>query len=140
MFLFGKKLDKQCVEENCNDEFIDIKNKVELEGRSGKPPNLREIGAATWLYLHNMANKYPEDPNSSDKERYKNWIYHFSNLYPCKVCRNGMKKILENNPPSLNDRKDFVLWLCEFHNKVNQELGAKTYKCNYQDLLKKFNN
>ncbi|KAH8583140.1 Erv1 Alr family [Cryptosporidium sp. chipmunk genotype I] len=68
MFLFGKKLDKQCVEESCNDEFIDVRNKEELKDRTEKPPNLREIGAATWLYLHSMANKYPENPNSSDKQ------------------------------------------------------------------------
>ncbi|KAJ1608391.1 hypothetical protein OIY81_2561 [Cryptosporidium canis] len=149
MFLFGRRLGERCVEESCKDghwgQVLTVafqtssRSGADVEGGEGvPPPNIREIGAATWLYLHSMANRFPESPSSHDQERYRNWIQDLSDLYPCKVCRGGMKRILKAAPPSLNDRKDFVLWLCQFHNKVNRELGARTYKCSYQDLLRRF--
>ncbi|KAH7648471.1 Erv1 Alr family [Cryptosporidium bovis] len=103
---FWKKINEQCIEESCNE--YDINNSkvgasLASEG-GGKPPNIREIGRASWLYLHSMANKYPESPDETIKKRYNDWIRNFSDVYPCKTCRNGMKKLIHEFPPRLGNR------------------------------------
>ena len=42
----------------------------------------------------------------------------FSELYPCTHCQHHFAKDFKELPPRLDSRKEFVLWMCEIHNKV----------------------
>jgi FAD-linked sulfhydryl oxidase len=41
------------------------------------PPDSRELGSATWTFLHTMAAYYPETPTASEQKN----VTHISNLY-----------------------------------------------------------
>ncbi|EEA05877.1 Erv1 / Alr family protein [Cryptosporidium muris RN66] len=138
MFWFKKRIDEQCKEENCKDNPIDPSNLEFVENRRGKPPNTKEIGRATWLYLHTIANQYPINPTEQDIEEWSKWFNSFTKLYPCKLCRTGISKVIKNFPPRLSNRDDFILWVCEFHNLINKDLGIETKPCNIKKLIEMY--
>ncbi|KAH8739694.1 Erv1 / Alr family protein [Cryptosporidium ryanae] len=69
MFLW-KRINERCVEESCNEYVISGSENKVISGdkNRGRPPNIREIGRASWLYLHSMANRYPENPDDIIKK------------------------------------------------------------------------
>ncbi|EPR58303.1 Erv1 / Alr family protein [Toxoplasma gondii TgCatPRC2] len=98
------------------------------------PPNREQIGRASWRVLHSMAARYPEVPTSRHTLEAAAWIFAFSALYPCQICRLEFFPILANLPPRLDSRESFVLWACAVHNKVNEDISAPLYACNLEAL------
>lgn len=45
-----------------------------------------------------------------------------------------MGKALAAHPPRVGSRREFSLWMCEFHNRVNAQLGKPTFKCDLRKL------
>lgn len=58
----------------------------------------------------------------------------FPTLYPCKDCAEDMAHLMEAEPPRVDSRKDFSLWMCELHNHVNQQVGKAPFKCELKAL------
>jgi len=77
------------------------------------PLNIAEIGHSTWPLLHRMSLSYPDKPSDHVKEIMRKTIYGFSNVYPCKHCAADFRLKIAVEPPQLDSRKDFALWLCE---------------------------
>ena len=90
----------------------------------------RVWGPAGWLFLHSIAQNYPWEPNTHQKEEYKQFFKLVGSVLPCRYCRESYQKFL-TEPGTLLDnsvmksRKTLVLWLYRIHNKVNKKLGIK---------------
>jgi hypothetical protein len=41
--------------------------------------------------------------------------------------------MIQEFPPKLDSRDEFILWICESHNRVNLRLGKPTYDCSKHD-------
>ncbi|PFH32299.1 Erv1 / Alr family protein [Besnoitia besnoiti] len=98
------------------------------------PPNREQIGRASWRVLHSMAARYPEVPNSRQVLEAAAWIFAFSALYPCQICRLEFFPILRQLPPRLDSRNAFVLWACAAHNRVNEDISAPRFACSLDVL------
>lgn len=89
----------------------------------------KNLGAGTWTFLHTTAATYPQNPTNEQKQHASNLIHAIAELYACKWCREDFKKRITINPPRLNNREEFSLWLCEEHNVVNEKLGKPIFNC-----------
>lgn len=60
-----------------------------------------------------------------------NFIKGFGKFYPCDICRSDLQKHIEEDPPDshLKTNKDFNLWMCKLHNKVNVSTGKPQFNC-----------
>lgn len=83
-----------------------------------------KIGRATWFLIHEIASKVTYSKEA--EESFRNFILSLEQIYPCGVCRNHIQKMnLTRDAIKLS-----VEWACEFHNKVNLQLGKPIVKCN----------
>jgi FAD-linked sulfhydryl oxidase len=102
-----------------------------LEPPSGCPPDVDQLGRASWMLLHSIAAQYPVTPSKEEQVNAKQFIRTFSNLYPCWSCATDFQMWMKSdkNAPRLSSRQDFGQWLCEAHNEVNMKLGKPTFDC-----------
>lgn len=61
-------------------------------------------------------------------------IEGFSWLYPCSVCATDFRDKIREQPPELDSRKDFALWMCMQHNLVNEKLMKPKFNCTMRRL------
>ena len=97
--------------------------------RQHRPPNAAQIGNGTWTLLHMISMTYPEHPTASQQNHALALLNSLSDLYPCKICAGHMTEYLKATPPDVTSGTAFKLWLCEFHNSVNQRLGKTLFNC-----------
>lgn len=87
-----------------------------------------ELGRATWLVLHSMAAYY--DP-AKNRRVALNFHQALAALYPCKPCsREYMLEIVQRTdlPLALASRTSYERWTCDFHNRINAQLGKPVYR------------
>lgn len=106
MLLLQSVYSQQCsCEEACADSFRE------------------KIGRATWFLIHEVVEKVSYSMEA--EESFKDFILSLENIYPCGVCRSHISK--------LNISRDTIKmsseWACNFHNKVNFQLGKPLVKC-----------
>eukprot|EP00301_Raphidiophrys_heterophryoidea_P009817 c1478_g1_i1.p1 GENE.c1478_g1_i1~~c1478_g1_i1.p1 ORF type:complete len:193 (-),score=34.63 c1478_g1_i1:247-825(-) len=102
------------------------------------PPDREDIGRAGWTLLHTIAAYYPQTPTEQDKTDARALIRGFAHLYPCGECASAFELDVEDNPPRLETREAFSVWICEQHNVVNEKLGKPTSRCNIAELDKRW--
>lgn len=102
---------------------------------SEQPPTRQELGRSAWTMLHKLAATTPLEPDPAHQEYLIDYIYAFINLYPCDECRKHAQVNLAEMPPDdhVGDRDSFVRWACNFHNKVNLQLGKPEFDCEHVD-------
>ena len=61
-------------------------------------------------------------------------IKSFSWIYPCRTCASDFRDTVREEPPKLDSREEFALWLCRQHNLVNVKLGRSEFKCTMRRL------
>lgn len=127
------KVYKKCKEHSCRD-----RETASGRGKSGYPPDRRELGRAGWLYLHTIAANYPETPSKDDKLKTSAFLHTFAELYPCSLCRDSLIDIYRRAPPKVNSKRDFLLWTSNIHDAVNDELGVAMQNLTYEELLVKY--
>ena len=44
-------------------------------------------------------------------------------------CAEDMRADMKDNPPATSSGKDFALWLCGLHNRVNEKLDKPVFDC-----------
>lgn len=98
------------------------------------PLDRAEVGHSSWNLLHTLAANYPDNPTEEEKAHAKAIIYGLAALYPCHVCAADFRENVRLNPPKVDTRNDFVLWLCEQHNRVNEKLNKPLFNCNINAL------
>ena len=88
----------------------------------------RVWGPAGWVFLHCIAQNYPEQPNLEQREHYRSFFRLVGTVLPCRYCRESYQQFI-NEPDTLLDdkvmqnRTTFSKWLYNVHNKINKKLG-----------------
>lgn len=49
------------------------------------PPDILELGRATWTLLHSMAAYYPDSPSTEQQDAMRAWVDGLGRFYPCEV-------------------------------------------------------
>ncbi|ROV92967.1 hypothetical protein VMCG_08997 [Cytospora schulzeri] len=98
--------------------------------RLGNETAKRELGRATWKFLHTMMARFPEQPTPDDQLTLKTFITLFSRLYPCGECAGHFQKLIAKYPPQVSSRNAAAGWACFVHNQVNERLKKPVFDCN----------
>ncbi|OCK81984.1 hypothetical protein K432DRAFT_380815 [Lepidopterella palustris CBS 459.81] len=95
------------------------------------PPDVEQLGRASWTLLHSITATYPVRPTPDLQKETKQFIYTFSKLYPCWTCAQDFQRWLkeDRNAPRVSSRDEFGRWMCEAHNAVNVKLGKERFDC-----------
>ncbi|KAH8819705.1 ERV/ALR sulfhydryl oxidase domain-containing protein [Xylogone sp. PMI_703] len=94
------------------------------------PPDVEQLGRASWTLLHSISASYPERPTLEEQSNVKQFMGLFGKLYPCWVCAEDFQAYMEREKIRAGSRDEFGRWLCEAHNDVNRKLGKKEFDCN----------
>lgn len=93
------------------------------------PPDVEQLGRATWTFLHTTAAYYPEKPTPTQRANMLMLLGSLSILYPCGWCAKDFGESMEKTKPDVSGRTGLSRWLCERHNEVNDKLGKKKFDC-----------
>lgn len=80
-------------------------------------------GPRLWKSLHTIAFAYPEQPTADQQQAARNFLQSLAYLLPCEKCRQHYSEYLQANPPAVENRTTFAMYLNKFHNSVNARLG-----------------
>jgi len=97
------------------------------------PPDVKQLGRATWTFLHTMAAYYPDHPSNQEQRLMRSFLSSFSRFYPCGHCAEHLQEEIKKWPPRVESRQQLGMWMCEMHNKVNKMLGKDPFDCNKID-------
>lgn len=95
----------------------------------GCPPDVEQLGRATWTFLHTTAAYYPEKPTPTQRANMLMLLKSLPVLYPCTWCAQDFGESIEENKPDVSGRVALSRWLCERHNEVNERLGRERFDC-----------
>ena len=90
----------------------------------------RVWGPAGWIFLHSIAQNYPQEPTIEQKEHYRSFFRLVGTVLPCRYCRESYQQFI-NEPDTrlddnvMRDRTTFTKWLYDIHNKVNKKLDVQ---------------
>ena len=93
------------------------------------PPDRQELGRHSWTLLHTIAAYWPETPTKEQKENIIEFLNLLSKVYPCHICASDLEYQLENYPPNVETREEFIEWICNLHNRINKRLRKPTFDC-----------
>lgn len=90
----------------------------------------RVWGPAGWIFLHCIAQNYPQEPTEEQKIEYMRFFRCIGNVLPCRYCRESYKDFIGEQGTLLDysvmkNRNTFTKWLYKVHNKINKKLGIK---------------
>ncbi|KAF9054457.1 ERV/ALR sulfhydryl oxidase domain-containing protein [Panaeolus papilionaceus] len=103
------------------------------EPPAGCPPDVEQLGRATWTFLHSAAAYYPEKPTPTQRANMLMLLRSLPVLYPCHWCADDFGKDINQYPPDVSGRTALSQWLCDRHNQVNKKLGKETFDCSKVD-------
>ncbi|KAI0741364.1 ERV/ALR sulfhydryl oxidase domain-containing protein [Daedaleopsis nitida] len=98
------------------------------------PPDVEQLGSATWTFLHTTAAYYPERPSMQQRVNMLSLLRALPVLYPCSHCAQHLGENMERRPPDVSGRPALSRWLCEQHNEVNERLGKARFECTVKRL------
>ncbi|XP_062141437.1 FAD-linked sulfhydryl oxidase ALR [Drosophila sulfurigaster albostrigata] len=117
-------------EKHMANEKLNVSNAGGLAApREDCPLDKVRLGISTWGLLHTMAAFYSDNPTDTEKRDMRTFFEVLSRLYPCEYCAKDFRTDIEVNPVNVNSQKDLALWLCKFHNRVNDKLGKPLFDC-----------
>jgi len=81
-------------------------------------------GAAFWKTIHYIAAGFPARPTPHDRDHFRAFIAQLPHVLPCDECKQHSVRLLAQLPPSVDSRDRLFDWSVEFHNRVNDRIGA----------------
>jgi len=93
------------------------------------PADKDELGRSTWTFLHTMAAYFPKRPSPEQQKGMSDLLSNFSVFYPCSPCASHMRDYLQRHPAKADSREALSLWMCNFHNEVNEILDKPKFDC-----------
>lgn len=92
-------------------------------------------GPPGWKFMHYVSLGYPDAPNETDKQQYKEFYESLQHVLPCHTCAQNYKDNLRTMPikDALGSRDSLIKWVIDIHNKVNIETGKK--QLDYNEAL-----
>lgn len=98
------------------------------------PPDVEQLGSATWTFLHTTAAYYPDAPTMAHRVNMLSLLRALPVLYPCSTCATHLGEEMKTRPPDVSSRGALSRWLCEQHNAVNTRLGKDRFECTVERL------
>lgn len=98
------------------------------------PPDVEQLGNATWTFLHTTAAYYPDAPTMAHRVNMLSLLRALPVLYPCSTCATHLGEEMKTRPPDVSSRGALSRWLCEQHNAVNERLGKERFECTVEKL------
>jgi excinuclease UvrABC ATPase subunit len=90
-----------------------------------------EIGRQMWEESHGSIDELDENADEKQVKKTMKSIEKSFKKHPCKECSDNAKKNLKEIPLNKSTTKEEAKQtLCEFHNKVNGDLGKPSFNCN----------
>ena len=91
----------------------------------------RVWGPAGWIFLHCIAQNYPQEPTRQQRDDYREFFRIVGMVLPCRYCRESYQLFINEPGTVLDDkvmrnRTTFTKWLYDIHNKINKKLGIKS--------------
>lgn len=93
----------------------------------------KQWGNEGWHLIHYVTLNYPSKPTEEDKKRYMGFLESLQYVLPCEGCSYNWGLKLKENPPKLDNRKEFFQWSVDMHNEVNKSHGKK--ELTYEEAL-----
>ncbi|KAJ9104617.1 hypothetical protein QFC21_002115 [Naganishia friedmannii] len=97
------------------------------------PPDVAELGRATWTFLHTSAAYYPPHATGAQQTSMRAFITALGEFYPCTWCATDFReKVKQAGGVRVQDvagREALSRWFCERHNEVNEKLGKEVFDC-----------
>jgi len=87
-----------------------------------------------------MAAYYPETPSPEDKAAATTFITNFMQVgieHP-EWGNKFLKNMEVLGPPDVTTTSSLSVWMCQQHNKFNEDLGKPLMSCEYEDLKKRW--
>jgi hypothetical protein len=84
------------------------------------------FGPSLWQGLHYITLGYPDNPTEEQKQKYKTFFLLLKDTLPCSICASHYAENLNKMPITddvLKNRENFIKWLIDFHNVVNEMKG-----------------
>jgi hypothetical protein len=99
---------------------------MSLSNKSNINPEI--WGPYFWETFHFVAFGYPESPNETDKNAYKEFYEAFVKVLPCDKCSISSQEYFEKSDIDsfLNSNQDLIKWTYNFHKKVNNKLNKNS--------------
>lgn len=98
-------------------------------------------GPCGWTFLHTASYAYPDKPTSTDKENMFKFLWYFSRVIPCGICRKDFTKYIDTMLPEFENSAIFtsklnlVRFSIDAHNYVNRKLGKREYSYHEVDEI-----
>lgn len=95
--------------------------------------SLANVGRSTWTLMHTAAQRADSDEKAADIAAL---VHAVSQTFPCEKCASHMRAYLAQNPIKSNPTpRDVQLYVCEFHNNVNQKTHKNVvFDCSHENL------
>lgn len=97
-------------------------------------------GPSIWHYLHIMSFNYPINPNTFEKQKYREFVLNMQHTLPCKYCRENLKKNFKSKPlllKHMKNRETFSKYVYELHEVINKMLN-KVSGLSYEDVRERY--
>lgn len=86
-------------------------------------------GPSYWNVLFNSAAQYPDNPTEEDKQDIISYIKNTVKRFTCANCVTNSLAFINNNPPTVYDKKSLVKWMCSLKNNANVHAGKPQINC-----------
>lgn len=96
--------------------------------------NPKDWGPSGWKILHTLSYTYPQTPDLEKQMQIEKFISSFTELLPCKDCRDSFKKYLKENPVHTKTKEGLIKWCVDAHNFVNKKLGKELFTYDEAEL------
>jgi len=80
-----------------------------------------------WIFLHSLANGFPENPTELDKKYMLDIFQGLSFSMECEDCNAHLREDLKAFPPNVESKLAFQQYLNDLHNRVNVRNGKRAF-------------
>ena len=94
-------------------------------------------GPQLWSVLHSITFNYPIEPSIEEINHHRTFLHSLKNVIPCETCSFELIEYIDNYPPELESKPEFINWMIELHNHVNRKLDKREYT--YPEVVQLYN-
>ena len=128
LILDSEKTTKQF---NLYDKYKDMDNHIPVKNDELPQMTKEEIGRQMWDESHQSVENLDDSADEQTVKKTMKKIEKSFKKHPCEECQIQAKKNLKELPITKSKTKEEAKQtLCQFHNKVNDDLGKPTFNCN----------
>ena len=124
---------------NFSSRFVSQKSKSDILDSKHK---ISTHGKEMWNVLHITSVFLPEKPNTEEIDHFTNFVNGIL-IFGTKFDSNWNDltlKYIKDNPFNFSTRENSMLWVCNFHNFVNEKTEKDLFECTKEKIAKRWGN